>query len=57
MRTGGLRLDADVAFRLLFLAMSLAGAWIRSARVHAWGAAIALALMCGYVATLFRHLH
>ena len=56
VRTGGLPLDADVAFRLLFLALSLAGATIRSARTHAWGAAIALALMCGYVATLFSQL-
>ena len=56
IRVGSLQLDADVAFRLLFLALSLAGATIRSARAHAWGAAIALALMCGYVAMLFLQL-
>lgn len=57
VRVGRLLLDANVAFQLLFLALALAGAWIRSARVQAWGAAVALALMLGYVATLFRHLH
>lgn len=57
VRVGRLPMDADVAFRVVFLAISLAGAWIRSARVHAWGAATALVLMCGYVAMVFRHLH
>lgn len=56
VRVGGLRLDADVGFRVLFLAMTLAGAVIRSPRVQAWGAVAALVVMCGYVATLFQHL-
>ena len=56
IRVGTLHLDADVAFRLLFLVLSLAAACVRSTRVHAWGAVVAVLLMCGYVAMLFLRL-
>ena len=56
IRVGSLHLDADVAFRLLFLVLSLAAACVRSTRVHAWGAVVAVLLMCGYVAMLFLRL-
>jgi hypothetical protein len=56
VRMDGLRLDANVGFQLLFLALALAAARIRSARVQLFVSVAALALMLGYVATLFRHL-
>ncbi|HVI58193.1 MAG TPA: hypothetical protein VM619_04880 [Luteimonas sp.] len=57
VRVGSLPMDVDVAFRVVFLALSLACAGIRSARFQLWAAAAALALMCSYVAMVFRHLH
>jgi hypothetical protein len=57
VRAGDLPLDGDAGFRLLFLAMSLACACVRNARFQLWSAVVALALMCGYVATLFPYLH
>ena len=42
--------------RIDLLVLSLAAACVRSARVHAWGAVVAVVLMCGYVAMLFLRL-
>jgi hypothetical protein len=51
-----LPLDGDVAFRIGFIALSLAGARIRNARFHFWYALVALALICAYIAVLFLRL-
>lgn len=48
--------DIDVAFRLLFLAMSLGAAFVRNARAHLWIAVVTLGLVCIYLAVLFLHL-
>jgi hypothetical protein len=55
-RPRGFLLDANIAFQLLFLAMSLLASRIRNMRVQLWMAVVALALMCGYIAALFLHL-
>lgn len=52
----GLGLDADLAFRLLFLALALVAACIRSTRWHFWLALSGLALICAYLGSLFLHL-
>ncbi len=51
-----MRLDADVAFRLVFLLLAIVASRIASARVQAGLAVATLALLCGYVADLFLHL-
>jgi hypothetical protein len=48
--------DADAAFRVLFLVLSVMAGRVRSARVQLWIAATTLALLCGYVGLLFLHL-
>ena len=53
LRVGLLRFDADVAFRVFFVALSLVMARVRSARVQAWNALFVLLLIMGYIAMLF----
>jgi len=47
------RFDADVAFRVGFIALSLAMSRVRSERVQAWNAVLVLLLILGYIAMLF----
>jgi hypothetical protein len=54
---GGLRVDSDAAFRVVFAAMALVASRVRSARFHLWNAFVALFLICAYVAMLFLRLH
>lgn len=54
--SGAVPRDADVAFRVLFLALALVAGRVRSARAHLWFAVASLLLMCGYVGLLFLHL-
>jgi hypothetical protein len=51
-----LRFDADVAFRVVFVALSLAMARVRDERVQAWNAVLVLLLIMGYIAMLFANL-
>jgi hypothetical protein len=53
LRVGLLRFDADVAFRVFFVALSLAMARVRNERVQAWNALFVLLLIMGYIAMLF----
>jgi hypothetical protein len=53
LRVGLLRFDADVAFRVFFVALSLVMARVRSVRVQAWNALFVLLLIMGYSAMLF----
>jgi hypothetical protein len=48
-----LRFDADVAFRVVFVTLSLVMARVRSERVQAWNAVLVLLLILGYIAMLF----
>lgn len=51
-----LRFDADVAFRILFIALSLVMARVRDERAQAWNAVVVLLLILGYIAMLFLDL-
>ena len=55
-RSGGIAIDADSGFRVMFLAMSLVCSRVSNGRFQFWSAVAALGLMCGYVGLLFRHL-
>ena len=50
LRFGTVWFDENLAFHLIFLALALAGARIRSARFHLGNAIAVLALTCGYIA-------
>ncbi|NUS38170.1 MAG: hypothetical protein HOQ02_03995 [Lysobacter sp.] len=56
LREHGLPMDADVGFRLAFVALSLLAAGVRSARYQLWNAAVSLAAFVGYVVVLFLRL-
>jgi hypothetical protein len=56
-RSGRLPTAENLAFQLLFLAVSAVSACTRSARFHRWAAIVALVLICCYIAMLFMHLH
>ena len=47
------RFDADVAFRVVFITLSLVMARVRDERIHAWNAVFVLLLILGYIAMLF----
>jgi hypothetical protein len=48
-----LRFDADVAFSVVFVTLSLVMARVRSERVQAWNAVLVLLMILGYIALLF----
>ena len=52
----GVRMDVDVAFRCLWIAMALVAMRVRSARFQFWNALAVLALFVGYVVDLFLRL-
>ena len=53
----GIRWNADSGFRVILFAVALVASFVHNARFHAWNALFALALVCGYFATVFLHLH
>jgi hypothetical protein len=56
LRDGGLPLDGDVAFRVVFLVATLVAARVANARFHFWNALAVLAGFLGYIALLFVRL-
>lgn len=56
VRDGRIPLDLDAVFRIVLLVAALVSARIRSERFHFWNALGVLALVVGYIATLFVQL-
>jgi len=56
LRMGGLELDGDTAFRIVFALIALVASRVRSARFQLWNAWLAMAVVCAYVAVLFLRL-
>jgi hypothetical protein len=53
LRTGRIPLDADAAFRVVFVTLALVMARVRSERVQAWNAVAMLVMILAYIAMLF----
>lgn len=56
MNNGAVPLDTDAAFRIVFVALCVIAACIRSVRFHLWNAVFVLAGFVAYISVLFLQL-